>query len=82
MGVLVSRFANRVQLISDGHRDYLEMVKGGFGYDVDNAHLVKMYGATATAAGRYNPAECIDINSIQRECNADTDQISTAYSER
>jgi hypothetical protein len=44
---LRSRLANRVQLISDGHRAYLEAVEGAFGGDVDYAQPVKIYGALA-----------------------------------
>jgi IS1 family transposase len=44
MDDLASRFANRVQLTSDGHKAYLEAVEGGFGADIDYAMLVKLYG--------------------------------------
>src|SRR3982074_3094972 len=55
---LRSRLANRVQRPSDGHKAYLEAVEGAFGADVDYAQLVKLYGPTITAPGRYSPAEC------------------------
>jgi IS1 family transposase len=35
MDDLASRLANRVQLTSDGHKGYLEAVKGAFGADLD-----------------------------------------------
>lgn len=82
MDNLASRLANRVQLTSDGHRAYLEAVEGAFGCDVDYAQLVKMYGATATAPGRYSPAECTGIKKIRREGNPDIDHVSTSYVER
>ncbi len=82
MDDLASRLANRVQLTSDGHRAYLEAVEGAFGCDVDYAQLVKMYGATATAPGRYSPAECTGIKKIRREGNPDIDHVSTSYVER
>lgn len=82
MDDLASRLGNRVQLTSDGHRAYLEAVEGAFGCDVDYAQLVKMYGATATAPGRYSPAECTGIKKIRREGNPDIDHVSTSYVER
>lgn len=55
---LRSRLAKRVQLISDGHKAYLEAVEGAFGGDVDYAILPKVYGASPESAkGRYSPAE-------------------------
>lgn len=55
MDDLAARLANRVQLTSDGHKAYLDAVEGAFGCDVDYAQLVKMYGPTLTAPGRYSP---------------------------
>ena len=55
MDDLRARLSNRVQLTTDGHRAYLEAVEGAFGADVDYAQLVKLYGPTATAPGRYSP---------------------------
>ncbi len=82
MDDLASRLANRVQLTSDGHRAYLEAVEGAFGADVDYAQLVKMYGATIGAPGRYSPAECTGSKKIRREGNPDIAHVSTSYVER
>jgi IS1 family transposase len=82
MDDLASRLANRVQLTSDGHRAYLEAVEGAFGADVDYAQLVKMYGATIGAPGRYSPAECTGAKKIRREGNPDIAHVSTSYVER
>jgi IS1 family transposase len=82
MDDLRARLANRVQLTTDGHRAYLEAVEGAFGADVDYAQLVKMYGPTVTAPGRYSPAECTGIKKIRREGNPDIDHVSTSYVER
>lgn len=82
MDDLASRLANRVQLTSDGHRAYLEAVEGAFGCDVDYAQLVKIYGATIGAPGRYSPAECTGSKKIRREGNPDIDHVSTSYVER
>lgn len=82
MDDLASRLANRVQLTSDGHRAYLEAVEGAFGCDVDYAQLVKIYGPTITAPGRYSPAECTGIRKRTVEGKPDAAHISTSYVER
>ena len=51
-------------------------------HDVDYAQLVKLYGATITAPGRYSPAECTGIKKIRREGNPDIAHVSTSYVER
>jgi IS1 family transposase len=79
---LASRLANRVQLTSDGLKAYLEAVEGAFGCDVDYAQLVKMYGPTITAPGRYSPAECTGAKKNRVEGNPDGAHISTSYVER
>ncbi|MCH7471717.1 DDE-type integrase/transposase/recombinase, partial [bacterium] len=45
MDDLAPRMKHRVQLTTDGHSAYLEAVEGAFGYDVDYAMLVKLYGS-------------------------------------
>ncbi len=82
MDDLASRLSNRVQLTTDGHRAYLEAVEGAFGADVDYAQLVKLYGPTITAPGRYSPAECTGIKKIRREGNPDVAHVSTSHVER
>ena len=80
---LASRFANRVQLTSDGHKAYLEAVEGAFGADIDYAMLVKIYGASPDSAkGRYSPAECTGAIKTPIEGKPDPKHISTSYSER
>jgi len=82
MDDLRSRIANRVQITTDGHKAYLEAVEGAFGGDVDYAQLVKLYGPTITAPGRYSPAECIGARKITIEGKPDETHISTSYVER
>lgn len=82
MDDLQARLANRVQLTTDGHKAYLEAVEGAFGSDVDFAQLVKLYGPTITAPGRYSPAECTGIKKIRREGNPDIAHVSTSFVER
>jgi len=82
MDDLRDRLANRVQLTTDGHKAYLEAVEGTFGGDVDYAQLIKLYGPTTTAPGRYSPAECTGIKKIDVEGSPDRRHVSTSYVER
>ena len=82
MDDLRSRLADRVQLTSDGHKAYLEAVEGAFGADIDYAQLVKIYGPTVTAPGRYSPVECTGAKKKPVEGDPDLAQISTSYVER
>ena len=82
MDDLASRLANRVQLTSDGHKAYLEAVEGAFGMDVDYAQLVKMYGPTITAPGRYSPAECTGAKKVPVAGSPNPADVSTSYVER
>ena len=82
MDDLRSRLANRVQLTTDGHKAYLEAVEGAFGGDVDYAQLVKLYGPTITAPGRYSPAECVGARKVTVEGKPDKKHVSTSYVER
>ena len=82
MDDLAARLANRVQLTSDGHKAYLQAVEGAFGCDVDFAQLVKMYGPTITAPGRYSPAECTGAKKIRVMGSPNFADVSTSYVER
>ena len=82
MDDVASRLANRVQLTTDGHKAYLDAVEGAFGAGVDYAMLVKMYGETTTAPGRYSPAECTGIKKTRIEGKPDPKHVSTSYVER
>lgn len=82
MDDLRERLANRVQLTSDGHRAYLEAVEGAFGDDVDYAQLVKLYGPTITAPGRYSPAECTGAKKVRVTGSPNPADVSTSYVER
>jgi IS1 family transposase len=82
MDDLAARLANRVQLTSDGHGAYLQAVEGAFGADVDFAQLVKIYGPTISAPGRYSPAECTGTRKRTVEGRPDGAHISTSYVER
>lgn len=79
---VAARLANRVQITTDGHKAYLQAVETAFGADVDYAMLVKLYGETAGAPGRYSPADCIGARKERIEGNPDPKHISTSYVER
>jgi len=76
------RLANRVQLTTDGHRPYLEVVEGAFGADIDYAMLVKTYGEAPEPAGRYSPGVCTGAKKERVEGRPDPKHISTSYAER
>ena len=83
MDDLRSRLANRVQVMTDGLKSYLEAVEGAFGGDVDYAQLVKLYGdAPAEDQRRYSPVEWVGSRREKISGNPDWDYISTSYVER
>lgn len=55
---LASRLAARVQLTTDGHHVYERAVESAFGWNVDYAQLVKIYGSPREGENRYSPGEC------------------------
>ncbi|MGQ0633679.1 MAG: IS1 family transposase [Planctomycetaceae bacterium] len=80
---LEKRLAHRVQLTSDGHRPYLEAVENAFGWNVDYAMLVKMYGKpTEEDQRKYSPAKCVGCSRHVITGQPDMDHVSTSFSER
>jgi IS1 family transposase len=79
---LKSRLANRVQLITDGHKMYLEAIEKVYGSEVDYAQLVKLYGQDIETEKRYSPAECISTKKTVIQGDVDDKDISTSYVER
>ena len=77
------RLANRVQLTTDGHGNYLQAVENAFAGDIDYAMLVKHYGpASVGDQRRYSPSkfESAEVRVIAgRPMKAD---VSTSYVER
>jgi hypothetical protein len=67
---------------TDGHKAYLDAVEDAFGADVDYGMLVKMFGESSTAPGRYSPAECTGAKKTRVEGRPDPAHISTSYVER
>ena len=67
MDDLRHRLATRVQLITDGHKPYLEAVEGAFGDDIDYAMLVKHLRRADRPEGherKYSPAECTGTRKV------------------
>ena len=79
---LADRVAGRFQLTSDGLNAYLGAVEDAFGIDIDYAQLVKIYGPTITAPGRYSPAECTGTRIRRVQGDPDGAHVSTSYVER
>lgn len=83
---LAGRLANRVQLVSDGHRPYLTAVSRVFGEDgVDYSVLVKHYAMPAPAidaARRYSPTACVGAEKKIISGNPSWSATSTSYVER
>jgi IS1 family transposase len=80
---LASRVASRIQITTDGHRAYAEAVAGTFGFDVDYAMLIKLYGAPSDKPDtRYSPAACIGTRTATLCGHPDPQHVSTSYVER
>lgn len=83
---LASRLKNRIQLTTDGHKVYLEAIEASFGWEVDYAMLIKLYGnegGTGDAAARkYSPAECTEFKIIPVSGKPELEHISPSYVER
>ena len=81
---LAGRLANRVQLTTDGHRVYIQVVEDNFGGEVDYAMLVKQYGDAGGTGPerRYSSGDCCGtIKGTVSGC-PDESHISTSYVER
>ena len=79
---LASRLSTRVQITTDGLKVYAEAIEGVFGFDVDYAMLIKLYGSPTQAETRYSPGVCIGTESHVVTGRPDRDHISTSYVER
>jgi len=79
---LQSRLANRVQLTTDGHKAYLQVIEDVFGADIDYAQLVKLYGQEPEAEKRYSPAKCVGTEERIVQGFPDISKISTSFAER
>lgn len=72
---------NRVQLTTDGYGVFFEAIENAFGFDIDYAMLIKIYGHDTTEK-RYSPPECIETIPKHIIGNPNPKYISTSYAER
>jgi len=79
---LAGRLTNRIQLTTDGHKVYINAVEDAFGFQIDYAMLVKLYGAELVGDARYSPAKCIGTRRDAIQGDPDPDHISTSFVER
>lgn len=78
---LASRLKHRVQLTTDGHKPYLEAVEAAFGFEIDCAMLIKIYGKPQEEIS-YSPPVCLGSQCQTVAGNPDKKHISTSYVER
>lgn len=80
---VADRLTTRVQLTTDGLGSYLVAVPDAFGFNVDFATLVKVYGPDPREdQRRYSPAQCLGIEKRTILGDPDPAHISTSYIER
>lgn len=79
---LANRVTDRIQITTDAFHAYQKAVYKAFHGDVDYAKLVKIYGASYDAAGRYSPAVCTGTKTTIENGNPNPDHINTSYVER
>ena len=79
---VASRMRNRVQISTDGLRDYVTAIEESFGADVDYGQIIKVYGAEELPNRRYSPPEVISSEKIIVTGKPDMNLISTSYIER
>lgn len=77
-----SRVKGHLQLITDGHKPYLEAIENAFGGGIDYSTLKKIYGASEETEKRYSPAKCIGCDMKVVSGNPDLRHVSTNYIER
>jgi IS1 family transposase len=76
------RLAQRVQLTTDGHSVYLDVIERAFGSNIDYATIVKIYGPDPEPQKRYSPAKCLGIDKDVVKGKPDMKHVSTSYVER
>lgn len=79
---LSGRLAGRCQLTTDGHAVYERAVADAFGWQIDYAMLVKLYGEPRQGEQRYSPCECIGTHVVRISGRPERSSISTSHVER
>lgn len=79
---LAGRLSNRIQLSSDGLREYVEAVEQGFGAAIDYGQCIKVYGnVEGVSEHRYSPGHVIEMEKYAVAGNPNAAKISTSYIE-
>jgi IS1 family transposase len=80
---LAGRVVSRMQLTTDGNRNYLIAVPGAFGHDIDYAMIKKIYG-DPKPDGRIGTSQlaCIGTKKQRISGSPDMAHVSTSYVER
>jgi len=76
------RVDSRIQLTSDGFKEYRAAVREAFGGYVDFAQLIKEYGRDVSDERRHSPPVCIGATAVSRTGSPDPKHVSTSYVER
>ncbi|HYE03806.1 MAG TPA: IS1 family transposase [Phycisphaerales bacterium] len=79
---LASRLGNRVELTTDGHHVYERAVEKAFGWDVDYAQLLKVYGESWDEEARYSPCACLHSMKVPVFGRPIPGDICTSHVER
>jgi IS1 family transposase len=79
---LAARLRNRVQLSTDGLRQYVEAIEQAFGSEVDYAQIVKTYEAEPAGEGRYSPPNVASTEKTPISGAPISEFVSTSYVER
>ena len=79
---LAARLRNRVQLSTDGLRQYADAIDQAFGSEVDYATVVKQYEAEPVGEGRYSPPSVSAVLKTRITGAPVAELVSTSYVER
>jgi len=81
---VAARLVNRVQLTTDGHKEYLVAVEEAFEDEIDYARLIKTYGKADGNDNerRYSPATVTGIRKVWVSGDPNPEEVSTSYIER
>jgi IS1 family transposase len=79
---LASRLKNRVQLSTDGLRQYEDAIDAAFGGAVDYAQVIKSFEGEAIGPGRYSPPKVTGVAKTPIFGDPLEEHVSTSYAER
>ena len=81
IGDLASRVRHKIQLTTEGHEPYLEVIEAAWGIDVDYAVLEKIYADNPETRKAYDPATVIGVRGRVVQGSPDRKHISTSFVE-